>query len=255
MARFLEHYANRLLSPFVERCDDGSGVQFKGGSIHGSQVHLKCDALERALQGNADQPPLKLSLAHINKLQIDVPWTLSGDIEIAIDEMSVVVVQRDMRGTAGSLMELTENRVRIWMQHLFMAIKDGDSKLRFSNEEASALCQAEITRDRSKDNARRPKEGVGRRTSKLLLSMLRKLLGRCRPPRALLVGRERAVCAPRRRVGAGRHTDGGVAAGWLLVAGARARAGFGNAASAVLLSRCSAAAELSALLGPHGSVL
>jgi hypothetical protein len=181
MARFLEHYANRLLSPFVERCDDGSGVQFKGGSIHGSQVHLKCDALERALQGNADQPPLKLSLAHINKLQIDVPWTLSGDIEIAIDEMSVVVVQRDMRGTAGSLMELTENRVRIWMQHLFMAIKDGDSKLRFSNEEASALCQAEITRDRSKDNARRPKEGVGRRTSKLLLSMLRKLLGRCRP--------------------------------------------------------------------------
>ena len=98
MARFLEHYANRLLSPYIEKCDDGSGVQFKGGSIHGKQVHLKCDALERALQGNADQPPLKLSLAHIDSLQIDVPWTLSGDIEIVIDQLSVLVVQRDMRG-------------------------------------------------------------------------------------------------------------------------------------------------------------
>ena len=96
--RFLDSAIKRWIAPYVEVADSGRPPVFiRGSDGVAEHVHVKCEALEAACLRTANtlELPFTLSMFYVAHAQLSIPWTLSGPIELIVEDVHIVLKQPD----------------------------------------------------------------------------------------------------------------------------------------------------------------
>ena len=157
----------RAVAPYIE-CDSSGSlpVTFKSGNIHAHSCHLKVEPLQTMLTNalGDDSLPLQLSMVYLKDVKLNIPWTLSGDLEILIDEVSVLVTQRELHDTSPE--EAREKKEDLIRHHMGQLL---------------GIMTAQEAAAKAKDGSNKKGGGEGAPPGAMLMRLLRKLLEKCRP--------------------------------------------------------------------------